>query len=448
MIQVGADVQPLGITSPVPMSGFAARTAPSTGEHDELGARALALDEIVLITIDVCALEESTCRVIAEGVRPDAPERVIVTATHTHSGPASTPTRLTHSTTEVAQQIVDAAITAGTAARAARQSCAMGYREARGIGVASNRRHADREVDPPVQMLLFTAIGRTPLADDPAAPSSGSRGGEVVASLLTYPCHPVVLDGSNRLLSGDYVHPLRERIEADHPGSVAVFATGCAGDINTGHSAEASYSLTNSSTRTFAEAQRVGSRIAEVLLAATPTGAGAPGAATHSAPSDASDPTVRASSALSAPVTLQFTRPSAEQIAADSAAWTRDMATADPGNATLLGIWLDWSRAVPEGTDWTGRVSAFRLGEVTVVALPGEPFLDVAEQIRAQIDGPCLVLGYADGCPGYLPTAGEYPHGGYEVEDAHRYYGMPGPFAAGSAEILIQKAVEVCRALG
>lgn len=448
MIQVGAAVQPLGVASPVPMSGFAARTAPSTGEHDELGARALAMDDIVLITIDVCALEESTCRTIAEGVLPGAPEQVIVTATHTHSGPASTPTRLTHSLLEVEQQIVVAAIIAGTTARATRQHCAMEYREARGVGVASNRRHGDRDVDPPAQMLRFTATGSPSGAVDSAAPRTGSRGGEAVASLLTYPCHPVVLDGTNRLLSGDYVHPLRERIEAEHPGSVAVFATGCAGDINTGHSAEASYALTTSSTRTFAEARRVGTRIAAALLAATPTGAGAPGTAARGARPNTPDPTTSASSTHSTSVTLQVTRPSAEQIAADSAAWTRDLAPADPGTAALLGIWLDWARALPEGTEWRGRVSAFRLGEVTVVALPGEPFLDVAEQIRAQVDGPCLVLGYADGCPGYLPTAGEYPHGGYEVEDAHRYYGMPGPFAAGSAEILIEKAVVACRAVG
>src|SRR5699024_11744866 len=47
MIEVGAAVEPLGITSPVPMSGFAARTEPSAGEHDVLGARALAMDETV-----------------------------------------------------------------------------------------------------------------------------------------------------------------------------------------------------------------------------------------------------------------------------------------------------------------------------------------------------------------------------------------------------------------
>lgn len=421
MIQVGAAVEPLGITSPATMSGFAARTEPSTGEHDELGARALAMGKIVLIAIDVCALEESTCRAIAEGVQPEAPEQVIVTATHTHAGPATTPTRLTRSTSDVEQQVVQAAIAAGAAASVARRPCAVEYREARSVGIASNRRHAGRPVDPLVQMLRFTASSN----------EDGTRPAEVVASLLTYPCHPVVLDGTNRLLSGDYAHPLRERIESEHPGSVAVFATGCAGDINTGHRAEASYSLTAATTRTFAEAERVGTRIADAILTSEAMPAGA-----------------LPSVLVPIPITLDFDRPSPEQLAANATEWTRDLGSAEPGLAALLGIWLDWAADVPELANWTGRVSAFRLGEVTVVALPGEPFLDVADQIRAQIEGPCLVLGYADGCPGYFPTAAEYPYGGYEVEDAHRYYGMPGPFAAGSAEILIQKAVVACRAVG
>jgi hypothetical protein len=77
-----------------------------------------------------------------------------------------------------------------------------------------------------------------------------------------------------------------------------------------------------------------------------------------------------------------------------------------------------------------------------VVALPGEPFAATARQIRRHAlrtdpGATVVVAGYANGCPGYLPTAAEYPHRGYEVEEAHRYYGMPGPFARGSAEALV-----------
>ncbi|WP_114854379.1 alkaline ceramidase [Brachybacterium sp. YJGR34] len=424
MIAVGAAVVPLGIASPVPMSGFAARNAPSLGEHDPLTARALALEEVVLITVDVCALEESTCEEISRSVHPERPERVITTATHTHAGPCSTPTRLTRCSPEILRVITRAAVAAGAAARAARRPCTMEHRSAHEVGVASNRRHPERPVDPPVQMLRF----------------SDATSGEVAVSLLTYPCHPVVLDGTNRLLSGDYVHPLRERIEAEHPGSIAVFATGCAGDFNTGHSAEASFSLEGSSSRTFSEARRVGTEIAEAALAAA--------RAEAAGPVGGPIPSVDEVHCAGVPVTLAVDRPCAEQVAVHTAAWSSELVTAAPGRAALLSLWLDWADAVPEGSTWTGRVSVVRLGTVTIVALPGEPFWQIAEEIRDRIDGPCLVLGYADGCPGYIPTAEEIPLGGYEVEDAHRYYGMPGPFAAGSDQILIDKAVTAWREAG
>jgi neutral ceramidase len=52
-----------------------------------------------------------------------------------------------------------------------------------------------------------------------------------------------------------------------------------------------------------------------------------------------------------------------------------------------------------------------------------------------------LVTGYTGDCPGYLPDAEAYAHGGYEVTDAHRYYGMPAPFARGGAERLLDVVV-------
>jgi hypothetical protein len=56
-----------------------------------------------------------------------------------------------------------------------------------------------------------------------------------------------------------------------------------------------------------------------------------------------------------------------------------------------------------------------------------------------------MVAGYTNGCPGYLPTESEYPLGGYEVSDAHRYYGAAGPFRPGSAEDLVAAIARLSR---
>ena len=44
-----------------------------------------------------------------------------------------------------------------------------------------------------------------------------------------------------------------------------------------------------------------------------------------------------------------------------------------------------------------------------------------------------IVVGYANGCIGYVPTEAEFPWGGYEVCHAFRVYGQPAMLARASA---------------
>ena len=58
-----------------------------------------------------------------------------------------------------------------------------------------------------------------------------------------------------------------------------------------------------------------------------------------------------------------------------------------------------------------------------------------------------FVLSLSDGNPGYIPAREDYPAGGYEVAEAHRYYGLPAAFAPGSAEQLADAVVGASRNL-
>lgn len=42
-----------------------------------------------------------------------------------------------------------------------------------------------------------------------------------------------------------------------------------------------------------------------------------------------------------------------------------------------------------------------------------------------------FVISLSDGVPGHIPPRSAFPHGGYEVLEAHRYYGQPAAFAQG-----------------
>lgn len=415
MINVGFGASAIDVPPGTPMAGFAARTAGSLGVMDPTSARALATDGFALVVVDVCALHEDTCTEIRRrlgGIVADC----IVAATHTHAGPCCARGRLGPDEPEIEQAIVDACVAAVTQAENSLQPCTLRTGQVIGLGIAHNRRDG-RPIDPPLTIL-----------------EARTADGGIAGRLVEFACHPVVMDGANRLISGDYPAFMRAWLDAD--GGVTVFACGCAGDVNTGHSAEASYTPGNDPTRSPQAAERIGERLAGAV-------------ATADLRAVRGTRTVMAS----VPVRLEMKLPSRDQIEAQLRDWTQQREAADPGTSALLKAWADWAEAqlaAPTRTDhWDGRVSAARLGEVLLIACPGEPFLEVAHHITGALTAGdvCGVVpvGYADGVPGYLPTEDEYPRGGYEVEDAFRYYSMPGPFARGSAERLESAAQQAAR---
>jgi neutral ceramidase len=414
-LMVGAAVIEVPVPVGTPMSGFAARTEPSTGVHDPLSVRAIVVDDACWITVDVCGLDEATCLRIREAA-PLPTDRVIVGATHTHSGPCSMTDRLGHADPAFVDVLCRSAVEACTLAADRRELCSVSMEAISGLGIAHNRRHSAESIDPALQVMVFSGAG-----------------GSVAAWLLQFPCHPVVLGADNRLISADYQSFARQSLEAHAPGSVAMFLTGAAGDVNTGHSAESSYTQGGSSTRTFAEAERIGSALGMAARAAQ-----------RSAPRPAHPVTVLTDNVELELEVLDDATPDAQ-----AERWEQEARGAASGERALLRIWSDWAHSLDDDAKltWTGAVTVMRIADVLLVALPGEPFLAAAEQIQREFELPVIVAGYSNGCPGYFPTAAEYDSGGYEVLDAHRYYGMPAPFKRGSLERLVHTAVTLGRQL-
>jgi hypothetical protein len=408
---VKAGVAVRDVTPPLgaAMSGFVARTSPATGVHDPLLAHALVVDDTALVTVDVVGLHEDDCARIRQRCALPA-DRVVVHATHTHGGPASMPGRLGGPVDEAwLERLVTTCAEAVDAALAAAEPVEVRAGYGADPGVARNRRRPGGPVD---RALPVVHLRR---AD-----------GSLLAGVVSYACHPVVLGADNTLLTADYPGVVR-RVLAERLGGPVLFVTGCAGDANTGHAAAASISTAPAADRTFAECERVGGLVAAAALAATPS----PGSTRVAA--------VR----REVPLDLDVT----DVDPGDVAAWEAESARADPARSELLRCWAAWGHrqlSAPAGRarSWTGSVTALRWGPAVIVALPGEPFAAAAQEIRAHADAgdTVLVAGYSDGCPGYLPPAEEYAHGGYEVEEAHRYYGLPGPFAEGGSERLVAAA--------
>lgn len=406
---VGAAV--VDITPPpgLLLAGFAARTQPATGAHDALTARALAVDETVVAIADVIGLHEDSCARIhaACGLPPGA---LVLAATHTHGAPVSMPGRVgADADPGFLRQLEQGLVAAISAARAARRPARLKLGAGADPGVARNRRHPGGNIDPALPVLL---------AEDAA--------GRPIAVLVCHACHPVVVGPHNRQMTADYPGFVRTGLEAAFPGAVALFLTGCAGDANTGHSAAASLRLEVPPTRTFEAAAAVAARIVDAAVRAAPEPV-LPGSCTGRA----------------LPVTLE-TMKEATAIDVLERRWRGWAPEAGSAEAAQRRCWLAWAAGPGRApaTPFVGRVAALRWGSASLAALPGEIFAQTAHELRAAApDMAPIVAGYADACPGYIPPAGEYAHGGYEVEEAHRYFGMPGPFAPGSAERLRDAAI-------
>jgi hypothetical protein len=408
MLKAGVAIVDITPPAGLAMAGFGARTEPALGTHDALTVRALAVGDTAIVVADVLGIHEAMSLAIRQRCcLPD--ENVIVAAVHNHGGPASMVGRAGDGADPAyLARLETACVEAIDQAVKAQRPATLGIGMGADPDVARNRRHPGGIVDPALPMLRVRA------AD-----------GSMIAVMTSYACHPVVLGADNRLWTADYPHYVRTTLEEAYPGAVGIFITGCTGDANTGHSAHASLSLAANPDRSFAMAERLGGRIGAMAVAAPETPVG---------------DTVGVGNLA---VALGFERRESEPLPELAARW-RDEMRLSPERAGILRQWIDWAErnaAIADPPPWTGRVTVLDWGGLPIVALPGEIFAETGLSIRKALGrAPAFVISYADAVPGYIPPASEFRFGGYEVDEAHRYIGMPATFAPGSAEALAEAA--------
>jgi len=412
MIEAGASIVDITPPAGLAMSGFAARTAPALGTHDPLTARAIVVGETAIVVADVIGFHAGmSARIRARCQLPA--DNVVVVALHTHGGPVSMDGRLCmEADAAYLQHLEHGCVAAIDKAAAARRPARLSVGVGNDPDIARNRRHAGGVVDRALPVLRIDAVD-----------------GQPIAIMTSYACHPVVLGADNRLWTADYPHFVRCALEAATPGAVAVVMTGCCGDANTGHAAHASISLAAMATRTFAEAERIGNRVAASALSAVMT------------------PLQSFSKAANTSVALRQQTIESETPDALFNRWHTERETAEPARAALLGYWMHWASEIASQPPKTfeARVTVLDWAGVPIVALPGEIFAETALAIRRMRDygERMFLLGFCEDNPGYIPPTAEFASGGYEVEEAHRYYGQPAPFAPGSAEAIVVAALRL-----
>jgi hypothetical protein len=410
------------------MTGFAARIKPTTGVHDPIYAHALLLDDgktrLAIVACDLigftpAAIADMRHRIAKKSAIPSV--NILITCTHTHSGPATMPFRgvMGHMDPDwfasAQHAIVDMVAALHNDLKPARMAHAMTAIP----GIGFNRQDHTHAPD---DALVVIGIDN---AEDPShAP---------IATLINYATHPVILGPLNLQFSADYPGEIAKRITDKH-GGVCLYLQGACGDINPSVNREYS-----GGRGTYDDTHAVGESLADAALLAL-----------QDAPST-NEVTLRVSSKmleipLDAPPTL-------EALAALTAGFEADrqkaLADDDSMNEQIALAMLEWAheleQAIAAGTVQQvlpSELFVAAINEVRLIGVPFEPYSDIGRQIRSNLK-PLQVMfaGYANGLYGYCPTAWAKDQGGYGPVTSCRWFPrMLTPVGYGAAELIVKES--------
>ena len=397
-----AGVAKVDITPPVgiPMGGFAARPARSQGIHDPLYAKALALstedESAISIMVDALSIPKKIVDKVRESIRGltgVGEEAVMIAASHTHSGPATIGiwSDLDEPFIDAYLRVLEKSLT-GLAYMAWRgmSDATMGGGKGEAT-ISYNRREKGGPID--------TEVGIIRIDDAEGSPQ---------AAVVNYACHPVVLGPQNLLISADYPGYVIKVLErAKGRGFVCMFTNGADGDINP-LSHKGWRDLRFDPPGTFRDAERLGSIIAgEALKTLEHTRTSSE--VQIQASSETRRLLIPKASIVGAEQQLENMQKKIAELRANGAVPARHEAMLRylTRNIDYLKKETDRDREV------TLEVQVIRIDDVALVAVPGELFVEIGKEIKDQSEVEhTLVVGYANGYIGYIPTSKAFEKGG------------------------------------
>ncbi|MCL5995447.1 MAG: neutral/alkaline non-lysosomal ceramidase N-terminal domain-containing protein [Chloroflexi bacterium] len=411
------------ITPPVgtPMGGYANRLSPCQGVLEPLFVRVLLLKQTgaacMFITLDALAINagraQKLCEVAAQACGdPVTPGDVRVICSHTHSGAdlsgmfgagAQLALYFEHVTTAVhtaAQQACNS-LTPATVAHGT-TSLPIGKNRRLRPGhaqVTELERAQGAAIDHTLTVISLRRAGT----------------GQPVATLFHTACHPVCLGPENTLASGDFAGIAAQSIE-QQSGATALFFNGACGNITPIIGRGSSYAATREL------AQQVASAVLDTRLLGE-VGCLKPGC-------------LKAAPQTLVPLPLSCRFESAADIE-QAATWLLQQNTGFTSWEATVQCWqqrlLDQLVAGTLPTAVTIPLSTVRLGGVCFAFLGAEVFNEY------QLWQPTNVrlASYTNGEGCYIPSAAALAGGGYEVNTAPVFYGLPCAPAADAERALL-----------
>ena len=332
---------------------------------------------------------------------PSKPERLAITATHTHTAPMLKGTNQTlfgvpipeehlahidQYTAEFLDKLEKVGVEAMSKRTPARLSYAIGK-----VGFAANRRKKGGPVDHDLPVLFV----------------HDADGKKVRAVYTSYACHCVTL--SFNKVGGDWAGLAAEAIQSAFPDAVALVSVGCGADSNPNSG------VTGAKVDVATAQGRDVAREARRLL----TGFLSP---------------------IDGPITARTTRlelpladPPSRQVFEERA--KKDNSVGYHAKVQLAR--LDRGEPLKSKVDYLVQTWAFG-DSLAMVFLPGEVVVDYSLRLKRELDGLRLwINAYANDAPCYIPSERVLKEGGYEGGGAMIYYDVPVPFAPGLEEPIV-----------
>jgi len=381
--------------------GYANRTGPSTGVHDDLHARAMVLEANgqtwAIGVVELCYLREPQVAAVREIVqkRTNFPGNCLfLSAIHTHSGPDDQDVNSWDS--QLVELIADAVLQAVGHIRPARIGAGSGFL----YGCSINRRWLDRPVDP------FVGVIRV---DD--------EDGQPIGVVANFGCHAVVLGYDNLLISADWPG-VTSRVVEGMLGlrTVCIVTQGGSGDINPLTSQvrarlQSGISIGTMEGRTYYGEMKgtpewhIGDRGGGTFEEVNELGEAVAEEINHVMKTIVTKPSV--DGLWTVQVTLDGSRQQDDPIY--------------PSHLEVPSHLTE--RPNPPGPNGERPVEIMMMGVegpgIVLVGEPGEVFAETAVTMRRQMQtlgyAHSWVISYANGWQVYLPPESAYPEGGYEV---------------------------------
>lgn len=383
----------------------------SEGVHDPIYAHTVVIsndkdanDCLAIVSLDICVIGTPSVDKVKEliyqksGISPD---RVIIAATHSHSGPAAFGIFQEMEegyVNELIGLISNSVEKAKANIRPAAISCCSGSEET----ISHYRRFTDADGNIVMYWEQDPAEGRIKVLGKPD-PEVGvikivdPTAGDPICVLFNHAGHPNVMSGDNYMISSDYTGAAA-RIVSEKLGCEAIFVNGAQGSVD----------MDNWRFRDWAAVETLGGRLADAVIAAC----------------NGSEP--------SKSTQIKFAKTSyilpRRKVTDQEIAWADEVLKQTGGSfaAVADGVGDDYKatfyKKIRNLQDQDIQIDqiAFSIGDTAFISFSGELFTEIGLQIKARSPFKhTYIIGLANGYVGYVPTREAIGQGGYEVETRH-----------------------------